>query len=88
MPKPSRQLRAQMSQAAQRRAQAHAHALLAEDGWSLWAYESPYDYTQVELMRPAWPAPQRCNPWTLHPLTNVCDLYWRPLRHDEDDAHA
>ena len=49
MPKPYAQLRAQMSPDAQRRAQTKAR--LAEDGWALWADESPYDYTQVELMR-------------------------------------
>ena len=54
------------------------------DGWSLWAYSttahSPYLYTDVELMRAEWSTPLRCNPWTLHPLMNVLDLYWRPGR--------
>ena len=75
-------LRMQMSQAAQRQAEAQANALLAEDGWSLWAFASPYTYQQVELMRPEWRTPLRVDPWTLHPLMNVCDLYWRPV----DDA--
>ena len=53
------------------------------DGWSLWAYAtpeaSPYQYRQVELMRREWSAPLRCDPWTLHPLMNVVDLYWRTV---------
>jgi hypothetical protein len=72
---------------------------LAEDGWALWSYAtteaSPYHYTQVDLMRQEWTAPLRCDPWTLHPLMNVCDLYWRPVddampvvQWRQDDAHA
>lgn len=95
MAKPYGILRAQMSAAAQAQAEAQAQALLARalrDGdaqgdWSLWAdatpEHSPYRYRQVELLRPEWPAPLRCDPWTLHPLMNVEGLWWRPV---EDDA--
>ena len=52
-------------------------------GWSLWAYATtearPYLYRQVDLMRREWSAPLRCDPWTLHPLMNVVDLFWRPV---------
>ena len=81
MPKPYAHLRAQMTPEAQAQAQAKARALLDEvfEGWTLWEGASPYRYRYIELMRREWAAPLRCDPWTLHPLMNVCDLYWRPV---------
>lgn len=41
--------------------------------------QSPYGYVQVELGREEWDAPQTVDPRALDPMTNVVDLWWRPV---------
>ena len=51
------------------------------EGWRLFcggAKLSPFDYTEVELWRRGWRSVTVASAYTLPPMFNVANLWWRP----------
>ena len=55
-------------------------------GWFPWIAHhardfdhTPYAHRQVEIARQEWESPETVDPRSLDPMTNVVDLWWRPV---------
>lgn len=55
-------------------------------GFSMWIYNPPPSGTYVEVARIEWPMIQVWGTDTLHPETNIANLWWRQSKDPDDSA--